>query len=153
VNVNDVIRDVLTLTRAELRNRHVSVKTELRADLPAVLGDTVQLQQVVLNLIVNGVEAMASVETGSRELEIKSQLDDTGDVLVLVRDSGVGLAPGIADQIFRPFFTTKEGGIGMGLAICRSIVEAHGGRLGATQGSPSGAVFQFALPPAGRCNP
>jgi C4-dicarboxylate-specific signal transduction histidine kinase len=104
------------------------VKTEFATSLPPVLGDKVQLQQVVLNLIVNGVEAMTSMETGPRELEIKSQLDQSGDLLVLVRDSGIGLAAGVADQMFRAFFTTMEGGIGMGLAICRSIVEAHGGR-------------------------
>ena len=109
-------------------------------------GDRVQLQQVIINLVVNGIEAMQSVTDRPRELVIRSQPDETGRVLVTVTDSGVGISAENADRLFNAFFTTKSSGMGMGLSICRSIVEAHGGRLWATANVPHGATFQFTLP-------
>jgi C4-dicarboxylate-specific signal transduction histidine kinase len=146
VNVNDVIREVLMLTRSHVRERNVLVSAELNTLLPLIGGDRVQLHQVVLNLIMNSLEAMAPVAVGSRELTIKTILQNSGDVLVSVRDNGLGFAPGTAEQIFNPFFTTKGGGMGMGLSICRSIVEAHSGRLWASAAIPRGAILQFTLP-------
>jgi len=147
LDVNGVIREVLALTGHELLRGGVTVQTELAADVPAVLGDRVQLQQVMLNLIMNGIDAMSTVNGGSRELLIKSARDVDG-VLIQVQDSGRGVDPEQGDRIFEPFFTTKPEGIGMGLSISRSIVEAHGGRLWATPGSSHGAVFHFTLPKA-----
>ena len=144
LNVNEIIREVLALTRSELLRSGVTVRTELAADVPTVLGDRVQLQQLMRNLIVNGIEAMSTITDRSRELLIKSAKHPDG-VLIQVQDWGRGLDPKQADRIFEPFFTTKPEGIGVGLAISRSIVEAHGGRLWATPGSPRGAIFQFTL--------
>jgi len=118
---------------------------ELAADLPRIMGDRVQLQQVLMNLIVNSIDAMKEVD-GTRELTVKSQRTDEEEVLVSVSDAGVGLPPQQADQIFNAFFTTKPQGTGMGLRISRSIVESHGGRLWAADNSPRGASFHFALP-------
>jgi signal transduction histidine kinase len=115
--------------------------------LAPVQGDRVQLQQVVLNLILNAVEAMGSVETGARELLISTEQDSTG-VLVAVRDSGPGIDPGNLERIFEPFYTTKTGGVGMGLSICRSIIYGLGGRLWVSANKPRGAVFLFTLPAA-----
>jgi len=126
----------------------VVLRTELAGDLPFVLGDRVQLQQVLLNLIINGVEAMSSVADRRRELLVYSRLHESNQVLVGVRDSGVGIAPENLKKIFDPFYTTKSQGMGMGLAISRSIVEAHGGRLWATINEDRGATFQFTLPTA-----
>jgi signal transduction histidine kinase len=145
LDINEVIREVLTLTGNELVRGGVTVRTELGGDLPAVLGDRVQLQQVMLNLIMNSIDAMRTVTDRPRELLIKTAEDPNG-VLIQVQDSGIGLTPEQADRIFEPFFTTKPEGIGMGLPISRSIVEAHGGRLWATPGHLQGAVFQFTLP-------
>jgi signal transduction histidine kinase len=111
-----------------------------------ILGDRVQLQQVIINLVMNGMEAMQSVTDRPRELVIRSRQDETRQVLVSVMDCGVGISAEHADRLFNPFFTTKSGGMGMGLSICRSIVEAHGGRLWATATVPHGATFQFTLP-------
>jgi signal transduction histidine kinase len=122
------------------------MKSHLSSDLPLVLGDRVQLQQVILNLIINGVEAMGRIKEGSRELVVSSGKDEANGLLVAVRDTGVGLESASLNQLFDAFFTTKPDGMGMGLAISRSIIEAHGGRLWATANSPQGAIFQFTLP-------
>jgi PAS domain S-box-containing protein len=144
LDLNEIIREVLVLTTSELRDGAVTIDTELAADLPAARGDRVQLQQVVLNLIMNAVEAMSMVPV-PRKLLIKSAPHPEG-VLIQIRDSGTGLSPDQVDRIFEPFFTTKPQGIGIGLSIARSVVESHGGRLWATSGSSSGAIFQFTLP-------
>ena len=144
IEVNEVIQETIVLLLSEATQYSISVRTELTADLPEVMGDRVQLQQVVMNLITNSIDAMKSVD-GTRELTIKSQRVEEEQLLVSVSDTGVGLPPGQADQIFNAFFTTKPRGIGMGLRICRSIVESHRGRLWATDNSPRGASFHFAL--------
>jgi signal transduction histidine kinase len=146
VDMNGIVTEVLALTHNELLKGQVSVNTALAATLPPVFGDRVQLQQLILNLIMNGIEAMASVAGRPKELTIETRAEVADHVLVQVRDSGVGLNPEQADQIFDAFFTTKPEGTGMGLAICRSIVEAHDGRIWASADSPHGAVFQFTLP-------
>jgi PAS domain S-box-containing protein len=148
VDLNEVIVEVLALAQNEARRNHVFVKQELANDLPPVLGDRVQLQQVILNLIINGLEAIAKNRDGERELVVSSGQDESGNLFVAVRDTGPGIDPANADRLFDAFFTTKADGMGMGLAISRTIIEAHGGRLWATSNSPKGAVFQFQLPPA-----
>jgi signal transduction histidine kinase len=151
LDVTDVIREVLALVRPEMQRHRIVVESFLAADLPAVVGARVQLQQVALNLIVNGIEAMAAVSDRPRELVIRSQrqeLDGGPGVLVAVRDAGVGLAEEDLDRIFDAFHTTKAEGLGMGLAISRSIIQAHGGRLWATRNAGHGATFQFVLPAA-----
>jgi signal transduction histidine kinase len=124
----------------------VSVQTQLAEGLPLIQGDRVQLQQVILNLIINAVEAMSAVSEGSRELLIGAERDASGGVLVAVRDSGPGLNPESFDRLFDPFYTTKPGGMGMGLSICRSIVEAHGGRIWASGTASPGTTLQCILP-------
>ncbi|MGA7526394.1 MAG: PAS domain-containing protein [Pseudolabrys sp.] len=146
VDINSVIRDVLRLTDSTLQGRNVLVRIRLPADLPQVRGDRIGLQQVIMNLITNGSDAMSSITDRSRILRIESQIEASGSVLVAVADVGTGFNPGIADRIFDPLFTTKSNGMGLGLSICRSIIEAHGGRLWASPGSPHGAVFQFTMP-------
>ena len=136
----------LGLLDTSLRTHKVSVKSELAPGLPSVVGDRVQLQQVVLNLLMNGIEAMASVTDRAKTLRISSFSDATDGVRVAVQDGGPFVGAQALDQAFEPFFTTKQGGMGMGLSICRSIVDAHGGRLWATPATPSGAIFQFVLP-------
>jgi PAS domain S-box-containing protein len=148
LDINDAIREVLTLTSSALQMRGVSVRTELSAGLPPVLGDRVQLQQVIMNLIMNGADAMSPVTNRPRVLRIRSHIDGSGSMLVGIEDSGTGLDAGIVDRIFDPLFTTKPNGMGMGLSICRSIVEAHGGRIWMSPGSSDGAVFQFTVPAA-----
>jgi C4-dicarboxylate-specific signal transduction histidine kinase len=145
VDLNEVVRDMIVLLRSEATRYSVSVRTELAADLPQVMGDRVQLQQVVMNLMVNGIDAMKDAE-GARELVIKSERGENAQALVSVDDTGVGLPPQQADRIFNAFFTTKSHGTGMGLRISRSIVESHGGRLWAAENSPRGASFYFTLP-------
>jgi signal transduction histidine kinase len=147
-DINAAIADVLVLTRGEFGRHHVSLDTELSAGLEPVSGDRGQLQQVILNLIVNGIEAMSAITQRPRLLRVSSQTDGPGNVLIAVADTGTGLDPTMADQIFDAFFTTKPEGMGMGLSICRSIVEAHGGRLWVSPNSPQGCVFQFTLPAA-----
>jgi PAS domain S-box-containing protein len=144
VDVNDVIREMIVLLRGEASRYSISIRIELAEDLPTVMADRVQLQQVFMNLMLNGIDAMKEASGGS-ELTIKSEADD-GQVLISVRDTGVGLSPEQADQIFKAFFTTKDNGTGMGLPISRSIIESHGGRLWATGVPGSGATFQFTLP-------
>jgi PAS domain S-box-containing protein len=145
VDVNEVIREMIVILRSEAMRCSISLRTELSGDLPQVMGDRVQLQQVLMNLMINSIEAMKDVD-GTRELAIKSQRADNEHVLVSVSDTGVGLPPHQTDQIFNAFFTTKPHGTGMGLRISRSIVESHGGRLWAADNSPRGAGFYLTLP-------
>jgi PAS domain S-box-containing protein len=145
VDVNELIREMIVLLRSEATRYAISVQTALDANLPRVMGDRVQLQQVLMNLIMNSIDAMKAVE-GTRDLAITSQREDNGQMLVSVSDTGVGLPPQQADQIFKAFFTTKEHGIGMGLSISRSIVESHGGHLWAAHHAPRGASFCLTLP-------
>ena len=145
IDVNEVIREMIVLLRGETTRYSISVGTELAADLPQVMGDRVQLQQVLMNLMMNGIDAMKDVDA-TRELTIKSQRAENEDVAVSVTDTGVGLPPQQAEQIFNAFFTTKPHGTGMGLRISRSIVESHGGRLWAADNPPRGASFYFTLP-------
>ena len=146
LNINETILEVTSLTRGELRRNGTSLRIQLADGLPLVSGDRVQLQQVMLNLILNAVEAMSGSSTTVRDLLIRTELDGPGSVLVAVQDSGPGLKPESMDRLFHAFDTTKADGMGMGLSICRSIVEAHGGRVWAVPNLPQGAVFQFTLP-------
>jgi C4-dicarboxylate-specific signal transduction histidine kinase len=148
VDVNEAIREMIVLLRSEATRYNITVRMQLAADLPRIMGDRVQLQQVLMNLIVNSIDAMKEVD-GARELAVKSQRTEKEEVLVSVSDSGVGLPVQQADQIFKAFFTTKRHGTGMGLSISRSIVESHGGRLWAADNSPRGASFCFSLPTKG----
>lgn len=146
VDLNEVIVEVFALAQSEARRNRVSLKRQLKNELPLVRGDRVQLQQVILNLIVNGLEAIAKSRDGARELIVRSDRDEEDRVIVAVSDSGEGLDATNSEHLFDAFFTTKPDGMGMGLAISRTIIEAHGGRLWATSNSPRGAVFQFTLP-------
>jgi C4-dicarboxylate-specific signal transduction histidine kinase len=145
VDLNEVVRDMIVLLRSEATRYSISVRTKLAADLPEVVGDRVQLQQVLMNLMINGIDAMRDVD-GTRELVVKSERGEYEQALVSVSDTGVGLPQQQADQIFNAFFTTKSHGFGMGLRISRSIVESHGGRLWAAENSPRGASFYVTLP-------
>jgi PAS domain S-box-containing protein len=149
VDVNETIVEVIALARSEARSSGVSLETRLGDELPLILGDRIQLQQVILNLMINAFEAMTGISDAPRDLLISSTRDDSRGVLVAVRDSGPGLTLGSLDRLFHAFYTTKPQGMGMGLAISRSIVEGHGGRLWATANVPHGAVFQFTLPMGG----
>jgi C4-dicarboxylate-specific signal transduction histidine kinase len=142
--INDVIQDVTVLVRNEAARNGVQVRLDLAPVLPPLVGDRVQLQQVLINLVMNGIDAMRSVTDRPRKLDIKSAKHADG-VLIQVRDSGLGLAQDRLERVFEPFFTTKPQGIGMGLSISRSIIESHGGRLW-TVPVPNGALFQFTLP-------
>ena len=146
VDVNELVREMIVLLRSEASRYSISIRTELAEDLPKIMADRVQLQQVFMNLMLNGIDAMKETSGGS-ELAIKSEAGD-GQLLISVSDTGVGLPPEEADQIFRAFFTTKDNGTGMGLPISRSIIESHGGRLWAASASGQGATFQFTLPAA-----
>jgi signal transduction histidine kinase len=146
LDINDMINGIVSLMQREMASHQVSLRLELSSTPPMVLGDRVQLQQVILNLVGNAIEAMVPVTDRPRELVIRSQLDDTGEVLVAVEDSGVGIDPETVNLLFDAFFTTKPSGMGMGLSICRSIIEHHGGTLAASRKAGPGAVFQFRLP-------
>jgi signal transduction histidine kinase len=146
LEINEAIVEVIALTRGEAMKNGVSVKTQLAEGLPIIQGDRVQLQQVVLNLIINAVEAMSGLDEGTRELVISTGQSGTEGVLVTVKDSGPGLNSESFDRAFDAFYTTKSGGMGMGLSICRSIVEAHGGRVWASYPAGPGATIQFTLP-------
>jgi PAS domain S-box-containing protein len=146
-DLNEAILDVIALTRSEVLGHGVSVQTQLAEGLPRVEGDRIQLQQVILNLILNAVEAMTGLAERARELRISAETDAARGVVVTVRDTGPGLDQANVGRLFEAFYTTKPSGMGMGLAICSSIIEAHGGRLCAFGNEPRGAVFQFTLPP------
>jgi signal transduction histidine kinase/GAF domain-containing protein len=146
VDINEAISEVIALTRHEVQARSVALRTELSADVPPVIGDRVQLQQVVLNLVLNSAEAMSSVEGRPRELVVATSREGTDELRVAVRDSGIGLDPDAGPRLFEAFYTTKRDGMGMGLSIARSIVESHGGRLWAAPNEGPGATFVFTLP-------
>src|SRR5205085_2529311 len=144
LHINEVVNEVISLVQHELSSHRVALRLELAPALSLVLADRIQLQQVILNLVINAIEAMQPVKDRLRELVIRTRQDE-GQVLVTVSDCGVGVAAENADRLFDAFFTTKSSGMGMGLSICRSIVDAHGGRLSASCAGP-GATFQFTLP-------
>ena len=146
LDINDVVKEVIALVQGELVSHRVSLRMEFANALPVVPADRVELQQVVINLVMNGIEAMQSVTDRPRDLLVRSREDETQQVLVSVADCGVGISAENADRLFNAFFTTKANGMGMGLSICRSIIEAHGGRLWASANLPHGATFQFTLP-------
>ncbi|SHG84092.1 PAS domain S-box-containing protein [Bradyrhizobium erythrophlei] len=157
LDINEAIREVIALTHGEAVRTGVSVRTDLADGLPLIYGDRVQLQQVIMNLVINAIEAMSGGAETSRDLLVSTRRAEAGGVHVAVRDSGPGLDPASSDHLFKAFYTTKSGGMGMGLAICRSIIEAHEGQLCVTANEPRGAVFHFTLPlqrgealPAGR---
>jgi C4-dicarboxylate-specific signal transduction histidine kinase len=146
VDVNGAISEVLSLTQPELQRNQVAARTELDPNLPPVLADRIQVQQVVLNLVMNGIDAMRGVKDGTRVLRVKSAVAAPAEVAVTVEDTGIGFGNNDPEHIFETFFTTKEDGMGMGLSISRSIVRAHGGRLWASTGAAMGAAFIFTLP-------
>jgi PAS domain S-box-containing protein len=148
LDVNQVIREIVALLHPEMQNRQIVVEDELSPKLPPVLADAIQLQQVIANLVTNAIEAMEAVDDRARTLRVKSAVSEPNGVLIMVEDSGPGIDPENADRIFHPFFTTKSRGMGMGLSICRSIIEAHDGRLSARPASHRGSVFQISLPAA-----
>jgi C4-dicarboxylate-specific signal transduction histidine kinase len=148
VDLNEIIREMIALLRSEALRYNISVRMELAADLPQIIGDRVQLQQVTMNLIVNSIDAMKDSD-GTREIAIKSQRAEDEQIQVSVSDTGIGIPPQQAEQIFNAFFTTKPHGTGMGLRISQSIIESHGGRLWAADNSPRGATFRFILPASG----
>ena len=146
-DINDIVKDVVALLQRELVAHRVLLRTELAPALSPVFADRVQLQQVIINLVLNGIEAMQPVEDRPRDLVIRSYQDDIQQIVVAVKDSGIGITAESADQLFNAFFSTKPGGLGIGLSICRSIIEVHGGRLSASGNCGPGATFRFALPP------
>jgi C4-dicarboxylate-specific signal transduction histidine kinase len=149
VQINEIIGEVVALAQRQASKNDVSVVTDLAPNLSPILGDRIQLQQVILNLMLNGIEAMSGVDDRPRRLIIRSQMQDADQVRVSVEDSGIGVKAEIMDRLFEPFFTTRPQGIGMGLPISRSIIEAHGGRLWVESSVNHGSVFQFTLPRGG----
>ncbi len=151
--INDAILEIIALTRSEIAKQGITLQTQLAEGLPDIQGDRVQLQQVVLNLIVNAIEAMSQTSEGARDLFISSAPDGADGVQVSVRDLGPGFAPSTLEHVFDPFYTTKSTGLGMGLSICRSIINAHGGRLWAEANEPQGAIFWFTVPARNNAEP
>ena len=149
LSINDTVLEVITLIRGEIQRNRVSLRTELSNDVPLVYGDRIQLQQVILNLFMNAIEAMSGIGEGRRKLLVASAKDESDAVAVEVRDSGPGMDETALDRLFEAFYTTKADGMGMGLAISRTIIAAHGGRLWAMPNIPQGAIFQFRLPTGG----
>ena len=146
LDINGVIADVIPLMQRELRNQGVKLQLKIPSSPLSILGDRVQLQQVIVNLMLNGIDAIASVDDGSRELLIRANHNEAGQVTVAVTDSGIGIDPAVEERLFNPFFTTKPDGTGMGLSICRSIIEFHGGQIWASRNPERGATFQLSLP-------
>jgi signal transduction histidine kinase len=146
LDLNEVIDEVILLFQRELLNNRVALRLELASALPPVLGDRIQLQQVLMNLLINAIQAMAPVTGQPREVLIRSRRHDANQVVLEVMDSGIGITPENADRLFSAFFTTKPDGMGIGLSICRSIIEAHGGRIWASPNTGPGATLQFTLP-------
>jgi C4-dicarboxylate-specific signal transduction histidine kinase len=146
--LHEAINEVIVMVRSAIAKDAISVSTRLMDGLVPVQGDRVQLQQVLVNLILNAVEAMSSVEEGTRELSIRTEQNQPGGILVAVHDSGPGIDLVNFDRVFEPFYTTKTSGVGMGLSICQTIINGHGGRLWMSANEPRGAVFQFTLPAA-----
>jgi signal transduction histidine kinase len=148
LSVNDLVREVLTLIHGDLERRRIILRSEFRDSLPKITGERVPLQQVLLNLIMNAAEAMSAVDGRERLLTIQATLNEQTSVCVTVEDTGCGIDQAHRDRIFDPFFTTKTNGMGLGLSICRSIIDAHGGRLWASPRSPFGTAFHLTLPSA-----
>ena len=146
VDVNEVTLEVLRILDGELRDHSITTRTELMSERPLVMGHRGQLQEVLLNLVRNAIEAMNAVKDGSRELQVRTERHDSDQIVVAVEDSGPGIDPKNLDRIFDVFVSTKPQGIGLGLAICRMIIDRHGGQLSAWSGKKRGAVFQFILP-------
>jgi signal transduction histidine kinase len=146
LDINEAIREAIALTQAEMQHNGVRLQSRLAEHLPLASADRVQLQQVLINLIINAIEAMGGVSGGPRELTIVSGIDNANDLFVEVQDTGPGLDPEKLDRVFQSFYTTKPDGMGMGLAISRSIIEAHNGRLSAEPNKPRGAIFRLTLP-------
>ena len=149
VDANELIKETLALARSELEAAGIETRLELAAELAPVHGHRGQLQQVILNLVTNAADAMRAASGRARVLRVTSKASDSNDVAIALEDSGTGIDPENIDHIFDAFFTTKNNGMGMGLAICRSIIETHGGSLSASRGAPHGSVFQVVLPAAG----
>jgi signal transduction histidine kinase len=147
IDMNKTVEEVLALARSEMRRHDIRLSSNLCAEIRPVHGDRVQLQQVLLNLIMNSIESLRATLDLPKVLSISSDPLEAGGVLVTVEDTGAGLEPAVGERIFDPLFTTKPDGMGMGLAICRSIIDAHGGRIWAEPRAPHGAVFRFILPP------
>jgi len=150
VDLNELVNDVMRLTEGQFQKHDVSVRVELANDVPSVMGDRIQLQQVILNLLTNAADAVTYVSDRDRLVYVRSEKHDGQDVLIAVRDSGAGIEPEDRKRIFDAFYTTKSEGMGMGLSICRSIVESHGGRIAVEDAIPHGSVFQIILPGKGR---
>jgi C4-dicarboxylate-specific signal transduction histidine kinase len=145
LDINDVIEEAIALVRHEALRHGVTIRPQLAPAVPMVRGDRIQLQQVIINLVINAVQAMAAITDRERVLFVRTQRQDPGQVLVAVEDAGVGIEPGNADRLFSAFYTTKPDGLGMGLSICRSIIDAHGGRLWASRNTGPGMTFQFTI--------
>jgi signal transduction histidine kinase len=146
LNLNDLLSEAVTFAQHDFLSSRVALRTEYASGLPVILADKVQLQQVILNLVINGIEAMQPITDRPRELVIRSEQDDAQRVRITVTDCGVGFSADSKGQLFNTFFTTKSSGMGMGLSICRSIIELHGGRIWAVPNVPHGATVQFTLP-------
>jgi len=146
LDLNQVVGEAITLVERQLIRHQISLRTELVPALPKIPGDRVQLQQVIINLLMNGIEAMEPITDQPRELLIRSGKDDANQLILSVTDNGIGISAENANRLFNAFFTTKSNGLGMGLSICRSIVEAHGGRMSASSNEGPGATFQIVLP-------